>query len=134
VGYAAGSNTKASSWASRNMFVLGIVVLGLLAVHLSHFWAEMQLAHFTSGKSHENPYMLVRTTFENPVWAAVYLVWIAALWFHLSHGFWSAFQTVGVNNSRWLPRLQCISKIFATVVALGFATVVLWFALGLAPK
>jgi succinate dehydrogenase / fumarate reductase cytochrome b subunit len=134
VGYAAGSNTKASSWASRNMFVLGIIVLGLLAVHLSHFWAEMQFAHLMTGKSHESPYMLVRTTFENPVWAVVYLVWIVALWFHLSHGFWSAFQTVGVNNNRWLPRLQCIAKIFATVVALGFAVVVLWFALGFAPR
>ncbi|GHU95769.1 fumarate reductase [Bacteroidia bacterium] len=132
--YAASNHTKASTWASRNMFVLGLIVLGFLAVHLSHFWAKMQLAHFLGGHSTENPYLLVRTTLENPVWAIVYLVWITALWFHLCHGFWSMFQSLGVNNSKWIPRLQCIAKIFATVVALGFAVVVLWFALGFAPQ
>jgi succinate dehydrogenase / fumarate reductase cytochrome b subunit len=133
VAYAAGNRTKASSWASRNMFVLGIVVLGFLAVHLSHFWAKMQLKHFLGQHGADNPYLLVKTTLENPVWAMVYLVWIVALWFHLTHGFWSAFQSIGANNSKWLPRLKCIAVIFATVVALGFAMVVFWFAFGLSP-
>ncbi|GHT67447.1 fumarate reductase [Bacteroidia bacterium] len=130
VNYAVSSNTKASSWASRNMFVLGIIVLGFLAVHLSHFWAKMQLAHFLGQQEVASPYLLVKTTFETPLWAAVYLLWVVALWFHLCHGFWSAFQSIGANNSKWIPRLQCIAKIFATVIAIGFAVVVLWFALG----
>jgi succinate dehydrogenase / fumarate reductase cytochrome b subunit len=134
VGYAAGNNTKTSSWAARNMFVLGVVVLGFLAVHLSHFWAKMQLPHFLGQHAAENPYLLVRTTLENPVWASVYLIWIAALWFHLSHGFWSAFQSIGANNSKWIPRLRVVAIVFASLVAAGFAVVVLWFGLGLAPS
>lgn len=132
VKYAVGNNAKASSWASRNMFVLGVIVLGLLAVHLSHFWANMQLPHFLGEQGTENPYLLVKTTLENPMWAAVYIVWIWALWFHLCHGFWSALQTLGTNNQKWIPRLQIIARIYATAVACGYTFIVLWFVLGFA--
>jgi succinate dehydrogenase / fumarate reductase cytochrome b subunit len=128
VKYAVNNTPKTSSWASRNMFVLGLIVVGFLAVHLSHFWAKMQLPHFMGEHAVANPYLLVKETLSHPLWAAIYLVWFWALWFHLCHGFWSAFQTIGVNNSTWIPRLQCIAKIFATLVALGFSAVVLWFA------
>ncbi len=132
VKYAVGNNAKASSWASRNMFVLGIIVLGLLAIHLSHFWAKMQLPHFIGAQGTENPWLLVKTTLENPVWAVVYIVWFWALWFHLCHGFWSALQTIGTNNQKWIPRLQVIARIYATLVAVGFTFIVLWFVLGFA--
>lgn len=129
VKYAVSANTKASSWASRNMFVLGLVVLGFLAIHLSHFWAKMQLQHFIGGVATENPYLEVKETLSNPVWAAVYIVWFWALWFHLRHGFWSALQTVGVSNQRWIPRLQVAARIFATIVAVGFTVIPLYFCI-----
>ncbi|MDR2801956.1 MAG: succinate dehydrogenase cytochrome b subunit [Prevotellaceae bacterium] len=129
--YAVGNQGKASSWASRNMFVLGAIVLGFLGLHLYHFWAKMQLQHFIGGTATENPYELVAGLFRDPVYAVLYLVWIGALWFHLTHGFWSAFQTIGVNNNKWLPRLQVLAKIYATLVALGFAVIPLFFLLGL---
>jgi succinate dehydrogenase / fumarate reductase cytochrome b subunit len=134
VGYAVSSKTKATSWAAQNMLVLGFIVIGLLAVHLSHFWAKMQLQEFMGGHTAENPYLLVKATFENPVWALIYLAWIAAIWFHLTHGFWSALQTIGFNNKTWLKRLQVAATAFATLVALGFAAVVLWFLFGFAPQ
>lgn len=56
-------------------------------------------------------------------------VWFVAIWFHLTHGFWSAFQTIGWDNQIWLGRLKCIANIFATVVFLGFAVVVVAFYL-----
>ena len=52
--YASGSKGKAESWASKNMFVLGIIVLGLVAFHLNHFWADMQLKEFM-GEHAEDP-------------------------------------------------------------------------------
>ena len=55
----------------------------------------------------------------------IYLVWFFALWFHLTHGVWSMFQSVGWGNDIWYPRLKCIANIVATVVFLGFAVVVL---------
>ena len=62
--YASGSKGKAESWASKNMFVLGIVVLGLVAFHLNHFWADMQLKEFM-GEHAEDPYLLLNATFQN---------------------------------------------------------------------
>jgi succinate dehydrogenase / fumarate reductase cytochrome b subunit len=124
--YAAGNKGDASSWASRNMFVLGAIILGFLGLHLWHFWAKMQLQHFL-GQEGENAYLLVTTLFSDPLYVVLYLVWIWTLWLHLSHGFWSAFQTIGVNNSKWLPRLQFIAKIYATVIAVGFTIIPLWF-------
>ena len=53
----------------------------------------------------------------------IYLIWFGALWFHLTHGFWSAFQTIGWDNMVWLKRLKVIAYIFATIIFLGFAAV-----------
>ncbi|MGL4909499.1 MAG: succinate dehydrogenase cytochrome b subunit [Bacteroidales bacterium] len=129
--YAIANNAKASSWASRNMFALGVIVLGFLAFHLTHFWAKMQLLHFTGGIPAENPWLLVKTTLENPINTAIYLIWFWALWYHLCHGFWSAFQSIGTNNSIWIPRLQNASRLLAGLIVLGFSVVVLWFVFGL---
>ncbi|MDR0659856.1 MAG: succinate dehydrogenase cytochrome b subunit [Prevotellaceae bacterium] len=123
VKYAVNNKGEASSFASRNMFVLGLIIVGFLVLHLVQFWAKMQLAHYVTGHGHENPYLLVTTVLSNPLWAAIYLVCFGVLWFHLTHGFWSALQTVGFNNTKWLKRWQCIAKIYATVVCLGFAVV-----------
>jgi len=129
--YAVANKGKASSWASRNMFVLGIIILGLLGIHLTHFWANMQLQHFISGTAAENPYELVVLRFSQPFYACLYIVWISAIWFHLTHGFWSAFQSIGVNNGNWLPRLQVVATLFATVVALIYISIPLFFVCGL---
>lgn len=120
------------SWAGQNMFVLGAVVLGFLALHLFHFWAKMQLQTFMELMSFEahpehDPYSLVKALFENPVYSGIYLVWIWSLWFHLTHGFWSAFQSMGLNNSTWLPRLKVIGIVYAWVIALGFSAIPLYF-------
>ena len=46
---------------------------------------------------------------------------------HVTHGFWSAFQTIGFSNKVWLNRLQTVAKVYAVVVALGFAIIPLYF-------
>ena len=120
--YAGGSKGKAESWASKNMLVLGIVVLGLVAFHLNHFWAEMQLKEF-QGHHAENPYLLLNTTFQNGWMVVLYVIWFAALGFHLCHGFWSAFQTIGLSNSIWEKRLYFIGKVVVGIIVLGFSAV-----------
>ena len=120
--YASGSKGKAESWASKNMFVLGIIVLGLLAFHLNHFWAEMQLKEFM-GEHATDPYLLLNATFKSWWMVVLYIVWFGALGFHLTHGFWSAFQTVGWSNQIWEKRLTYIGYFFVAVLVLGFAAV-----------
>ena len=120
--YAVANKTKTGSWAAKNMLVLGIVVLGLIAFHLNHFWAEMQLKEF-QGHHAENPYTLLNLTFQNWWMVAIYIVWFVALGFHLCHGFWSAFQTIGLSNSIWEKRLYFIGKVVVGIIVLGFSAV-----------
>lgn len=126
--------SKSSAWESRNMYILGIIVLGVLGWHLTDFWGQMQLQHFIGGEAVASPYDLVVATFANPCISVLYIVWIIALWFHLRHGFWSAFQTVGLNNQVWISRWKCVAQVYAFVVAVGFISIpvavllITWFA------
>lgn len=133
VRYAMTVKEKGVDWASKNMLVLGlIVVLGLL-LHLFNFWSKMQLTelmgqHTNSlGLAPGNGVALIEYTFSKWYYVLIYLVWFAALWFHLTHGVWSMFQTVGWANQTWYPRLKCIANIVATLIFLGFAAVVVVF-------
>ena len=120
--YAVASKAKTESWASKNMLALGIIVLGFIAFHLTHFWDEMQLKEFM-GQEATDPYLLLETTFRHWWMVVLYIIWFGALWFHLTHGFWSAFQTIGWSNQIWTKRLNVIGYIFATLIFLGFTTV-----------
>ena len=120
--YAVANKTKAESWAAKNMLVLGVVVLGIVAFHLNHFWADMQLAEF-QGHHSENPYTLLNATFQNGWMVVIYVIWFAALGLHLQHGFWSAFQSIGMSNKIWEKRLLCIGKVFVGIIVLGFSAV-----------
>jgi len=118
------------AWSSKNMLVLGFVVLAGLAIHLIHFWSKMQLVELLGGHVNSLGFgpadgaALIAYTFSKWYNVLIYLVWLAALWFHLTHGVWSMFQTVGWANDTWYPRLKCLANIVATLVFLGFAAVV----------
>ena len=106
--------------------VLGVIVVLFLVLHFTHFWMHMQLQSFL-GKEGTDPYQLVVNTFSNPVICVLYVIWFAAIYFHISHGFWSAFQSIGLNNSKWLPRLQFLAKLYAICVFLGFTLIPVYF-------
>lgn len=122
--YEVKSKAAADSWSAKNMFVLGIVVLGFIVFHLTHFWAKMQLPElFGLGTYEDNPYILLSFTFGKWWVLALYIVWFIALWFHLTHGFWSMFQTIGWNNTIWFKRVKVIGCIVASLIVLMFITV-----------
>lgn len=128
--YAVNATPKGVEWSSQNMFVLGLIVLLFLVLHLTQFWYKMQFNEITGVLPEVNPhdgYALIRETFSNIWFVILYLVWFVAIWFHLTHGFWSAIQTIGWNNRIWMQRWKCISNIFATIVFLGFAFVTVAF-------
>ena len=122
--YEVASKATADSWSAKNMFVLGIVILGFICFHLTHFWAKMQLPEmFHIGTYEDNPYVLLSFVFGKWWILVLYLVWFAALWFHLVHGFWSMFQTVGWSGQTWFKRLKVIGIFVATLICLCFAAV-----------
>ena len=127
--YAVPTTTKGVSWASKNMFVLGVIVIGFLLMHFCHFWAKMQLQGFL-GREESNAYELVVNLFSKWYYCVIYIVWICAIYFHVLHGFWSAFQSIGLSNANWLPRLQLFAKIYAAVIFIGYVSIPVCFLLG----
>ena len=121
--YEVASKAKNDSWSAKNMAILGILILGLLGFHLTHFWAKMQLPEmFGIGNYEDNPYTLLMATFSKWWVVALYIVWFIALFFHLEHGFWSMFQTIGWNNKKWLKRLKVIGIIVSAIIVLLFVS------------
>ena len=134
--YAYTEKPKNVEWASQNMFVLGVIVILGMGLHLYNFWANMQLvevmhmmgAHVDATYAADGVYH-IKQTFSCPVYTVLYLVWLVALWFHLTHGFWSALQTLGWNNQVWFERWRCIGNVIVTLIVAGFAAVAVIFAL-----
>ena len=129
--YALNARPKGVTWASQNMLVLGAIVIIGMIVHFSQFWYNMMFAELAGIHGDINPQdgeAFINFYFQgNIVNTVLYLVWFAALWFHLTHGFWSAIQTLGWNNNLWMSRLECISKWVATIICGAFAIITIIF-------
>jgi succinate dehydrogenase / fumarate reductase cytochrome b subunit len=130
-------NAGKVEWASKNMLVLGLIICIGLLVHLWNFWYNMMFAELVGAMPAISPtdgFGWIKETFSNPVFVVIYVAWLVAIWFHLTHGFWSAMQTLGVSGKVWLKRWQCIGMIYVSVLMLLFLIVVLAFAFGCAPS
>ncbi|MCD8043462.1 MAG: succinate dehydrogenase cytochrome b subunit [Tannerellaceae bacterium] len=134
--YAVNKKPKMVEWASQNMFVLGLIVVGFLVLHGSQFWYKMMFTEIMGHHevelggaivSPQDGAAFIRYYFAQPLNVVLYLIWYVALWFHLTHGFWSAIHTIGWNNQIWMKRWQVISNILSTVICLGFALVTIVF-------
>lgn len=149
--YAIEDRQKGVDWESQNMLVLGIVVAGFLVLHLANFWFKMQFQEVTGLKTGAfdpqngaayvkylftglydpaqvvNPELLTMPDWAHPLYCCLYLVWLLAIWFHLTHGVWSALHTMGLSSNIWLPRIKVIGNIVATIVVLMFAAVVVYY-------
>ena len=137
--YAINARPKGVEWASQNMFVLGLIVILFMLLHFSQFWYKMMFAELIGhhevalGSAMVSPQdgaAFINYYFQgNAVITVLYLIWYVALWFHLTHGFWRAIQTIGWNNTIWMNRWECISKIVATVICGLFAIITIIFFL-----
>lgn len=128
--YAVTDRPAKVEWASQNMFVLGVIVVLGMVLHLWNFWYNMMFQELLLGHdavNATNGIHWINETFSNPVFVVLYLVWLAALWFHLTHGFWSAMQTMGWNGKIWFARWKNISYIYSTVIILMYVAVAVWF-------
>jgi len=135
--YAVTGSSPKVEWASKNMLVLGIIVLLGMLLHLFNFWYNMMFAEIVGMHTQFHPadgFAYIKETFANPVFVVLYIVWICAIWFHLSHGFWSAMQTLGINGKVWFNRWKVIGLVYTSLLMLGFLIVVLAFAFGCAPS
>lgn len=134
VRYAQSNASYSSSWASRNMLVLGALVLVFLIIHLWNFYYiikfnyESMLSTEIDGVVMHDTYTLVAGLFKSSMgYCIVYIIGALLLGMHLSHGFWSSFHTIGFSNKIWLSRLQFLGQIFAILIAAGFTIIPLYY-------
>ncbi|TFV93202.1 succinate dehydrogenase cytochrome b subunit [Algoriphagus kandeliae] len=130
VGYAESKASTNSAWSSRNMGVLGTIILIFLVVHMQGFWAKMHWGDMPmvtyEGETYKDLYQIVQFAFQNEILVAGYVIAMGFLSFHLSHGFASAFQTLGLNHVKYSPAIELIGRIYCIVVPVLFASMPLY--------
>ncbi|MCB8963849.1 MAG: succinate dehydrogenase cytochrome b subunit [Bacteroidales bacterium] len=132
VGYAKWSSNGVTSWSSRNMYILGGTVFIFLIIHIANFFWKMKFGEMPTitynGEVMDDAYSLVAGLFTQYWWYdLLYVAGAILLGLHLSHGFWSAFQTVGWNGTQWIKRLEIAAYIYAILIAVGFSIIPLYF-------
>jgi succinate dehydrogenase / fumarate reductase cytochrome b subunit len=135
VGYAANKPSANSIWSSRNMGILGTLILAFIIVHMSDFWYSFKfgfipmISYTIEGQAIEmkNCYAEVAEAFTQGWYVAFYTVSMAAIAFHLIHGFQSAFQTLGFNHKKYTPAVKMIGYGFAIIIPAAFAYIPLYF-------
>ena len=134
VRYAVSNAAYSSSWTSRNMLIMGALVLVFLIMHMLNFFyvikfdPESMAPVEVGGVDMHDTYSLVTGLFKSSiVYCFLYVLGGVLLGLHLSHGFWSSFQTLGFNNKIWMKRLIVIGQVFATLIAVGFSSIPLYF-------
>ncbi len=119
--------------ASRNMRNLGLLLFVFLGLHMYQFWAQMHFGGIATatyeGVEVKNLYIIVEAAFAQLWIVLFYLVSLFGLGLHLWHGFWSAFQSMGLSNSKYTPMLRAAALGFAIILPLGFATMPIVFFL-----
>lgn len=122
-----------SSFASKNMALLGTLVLAFLLIHMGDFWWKMKMGETSmvlyEGMDHQvqDLYEKVAISFSNPMIVIAYIIGLIALAFHLLHGFQSAFQTLGINHKKYTPIIQFLGKAYGIVIPLLYAILPLYF-------
>lgn len=125
-GYAVTSG-KSSAWSSRNMGILGTIILIFLVIHMKDFWAQMHWGGIGTanyeGKEVKDLYRIVALAFSEAWYVGLYVICMIGLAFHLWHGFASAFQTLGLNHLKYNPVINFVGKAFAIIVPALFALI-----------
>jgi len=121
---AGGASYKSSS--STSMIYTGILMLAFLVMHLITFKWGPYYTTVVNGVEMRDLFKLVDETFKNPMYTFGYVVIMLLLGWHLRHGFWSAFQSLGANHPRFSKQIYSTGIAFAILVTIGFVGVPLY--------
>ncbi|MCF8374702.1 MAG: succinate dehydrogenase cytochrome b subunit [Bacteroidales bacterium] len=132
--YSTVNQSESSTWPSRNMYVLGGLVLTFLVIHIINFYWKIKVlgghdipSVIVDGVEMHDTYWLVAGLFKFWWFDVIYVIGAIFLGLHLSHAFWSAFQTLGLSNIVWRKRLHVIGQIYTYLIAIGFAIIPIYF-------
>ncbi len=128
VAYAYQAKNPKSSSASRQMMILGSIILLFLVMHLAHFWAKSKFGglteiELTGGVKGHDLYAATVDVFKQWWIVAIYVVCMIGVAFHLLHGFQSAFQTFGLNHQKYTPIIKSVGIGFAILIPFLYALI-----------
>ncbi len=126
--YAVKAGNATSKWYSRSMALLGTLILLFLVMHISKFWAPNRFTQLTTGEE-LNLYNMMKIEFQQSWVIGVYLFGCISLGWHLVHGFYSAFQTLGLGTSKYKALIKSIGVAFSILVPAIFAAMPVMFYL-----
>ena len=125
VKYAFNNEAANSPWYSRSMALLGTLILIFLVVHLGNFWVKTRFTGIESfgvdAENQENLFAVMVKVFENPILVVLYVAGCFSLFWHLLHGFKSAFQTLGLNHTKYNEAILITGIAFSIIVPTVFA-------------
>jgi len=130
VKYVVNKQGESSAWSSRNMGILGTIILVFLIIHLKSFWFEMHYGIVQTvtyeGEEYRNLYQVTSLAFSQLWYTILYVFCMVAIGFHLSHGFQSAFQTLGLRHVKYSPAINFIGTAFAIIIPALYALIPVW--------
>lgn len=123
VKYAKVAHLHKSKWYSRSMGLLGTLILIFLVIHTAHFWIPNRVSQGISNWEHGeiDLYAKMLVVFQEPWIVIVYVLGCFSLFWHLLHGFRSAFQTLGLNHIKYNGVISFLGTAFAIIVPVIFA-------------
>lgn len=131
IGYNENRPGENSTWSSRNMGLLGTVILVFLIIHLWNFFVPARFGGLdpivVDNVEYDNLYIRVVQSFQVWWYVLIYVLAMIALAYHLIHGFQSGFQTLGLDHKKYTPFIQKFGYAFSVIVCLGFAIIPLYF-------
>ncbi len=136
--YAAVKNSKSSKWYSRSMALLGTLILLFLIMHLYHFWLKSRITGLTvepslivfDGHRYEDMFGEMKFVFQH-LWVVIlYVLGCFSLFWHLLHGFRSAFQSLGLNYTKYTQAIVFAGDAFSVVIPTIFAAMPVSMYLG----
>ncbi len=124
VKYLVDSGSTNSTWSSRNMAFLGTLLLIFIIIHLRSFWYEMHFGDIGIDKwGNKDLHTVTVSAFKDIYYTGFYILSMIFLGFHLYHGVESAFQTFGLNTSKYERTINFLGKSIAVIIPLIFATI-----------
>jgi succinate dehydrogenase / fumarate reductase cytochrome b subunit len=112
---------RGSTFASSTMPYTGIIALVFLVFHILGLKYGTYYSTNVGGVEMHDIYKTTVEYFQDLIHVTGYVIAVVSLGIHVSHGFWSAFQSLGFNHPKYMPKIQCASKLFGLVVAIGFS-------------
>ena len=118
--YAVNKRAGGRTIGSMTMPYTGILLLAFIIFHLINF-------HFVD-KTNTTIYQIVAQAFESPLYVVIYILAMIVAAVHVSHGLWSACQTIGVNHIKYMPFIMALSIIFSLAVGFGFGIIPIYLS------